>query len=215
MRGGPASSFLEARWPSGGSSGRDRVNFPTMARLSTLFVLVPLLELILLIRLGEWIGFLPTVLLVVGTGILGAFLIRREGLRALLAIQLELARGRLPTRVLLDGAAVLVAGAFLMTPGVLTDLAGFFLLLPPTRTLVAGWVQTRLAVAVARGTVRFATWGFSATGGVATHRPGGAGQREGSPRSDAGSPVGLGRPGVPLEEEAGPRPPRPGEIIQD
>jgi len=186
-----------------------------MARLGTLFVLVPLLELILLIRVGEWIGFFPTVLLVVATGLLGAVSIRREGLRTLLSVQMELARGRLPTRALLDGAAILVAGALLMTPGILTDLAGFVLLLPPTRTLVARWAEARLAAAVARGTVRVATWGFTGSrgqrGGETSPRAG----RDGSRRSEAGSPVDFGHAGTLGEEGVEPRPPRPGEIIQD
>jgi UPF0716 protein FxsA len=185
-----------------------------MARLGTLFVLIPILELVLLIRVGEWIGFLATVFLVVATGVLGAFLIRREGLRAILSVQLELARGQLPTRVLLDGAAILVAGALLMTPGILTDLAGFFLLLPPTRLLVERWARARLTDALARGSVRVATWGSSGRWGATSPEMDERGAK-GSHRSKAGSPVSFGETGVPRDDSSGSRPPRPGEIIQE
>jgi UPF0716 protein FxsA len=186
-----------------------------MSRLALLFVLVPLVELLLLVRLGGWIGFLPTALLVVATGILGAFLIRREGLRTLLAVQLDLARGKLPTQVLLDGILVLVAGALLLTPGVLTDLAGLLLLLPPSRAVMRRWAEAKLAAAAARGTVRFATGGFSWTraGSAAPHA--GSADRDGSPLSDAGSRVGLEGSGDLGSEEAATRRPRPGEIIQE
>ena len=87
-------------------------------------MLVPLAELGLLIWMGQAMGFWPTIALVAGTGILGAALARREGTRALTNVQHELARGRVPARALMSGAAVLVGGALLVTPGVLTDAFG-------------------------------------------------------------------------------------------
>lgn len=110
-----------------------------LSRLVLLFVLIPLVELVVLIQLGTRVGFWPTMALVVGTGILGATLARAEGLRTWLAFQRELGQGRLPGGALLDGLAILVGGAFLLTPGLLTDLAGFSLLFPPTRR----WLQRR------------------------------------------------------------------------
>lgn len=103
------------------------------ARLALLFIVVPILELSLLIQLGRSVGFLPTLLLVLGTGFGGAMLARREGLRTLAAIQGEVARGRIPETALMDGAAILFGGALLLTPGILTDLLGLSLLLPVTR----------------------------------------------------------------------------------
>lgn len=124
------------------------------ARLGCLFVLVPLLELALLLQVGRWVGVLPTVIIVAVTGILGAWLARTEGLRTLARFQAELARGRMPGGALMDGAAILVGGAFLLTPGVLTDIVGFSLLFPPTRRLLQGWASARLMAAIRRGTLR-------------------------------------------------------------
>ena len=163
-------------------------------RLFCAFVLVPLLELALLIRIGTIVGAWPTLALVVGTGLLGAALARREGTRALLALQRDLAEGRLPARSLVAGASVLVGGAFLLTPGVLTDLAGLFLLLPVTRQLAFRWVRRRMEAGLATGAVRFTVWGTEGGGGPA---------RPGADRSTRSA------------REEGARPARPGEIIQD
>jgi len=104
-----------------------------IARLALLFATVTLLELSILIPLGQAIGLLPTVAVVLGTAVLGASLAKRQGLTIWRRIQNELASGQLPRDSLLDGLAVLIAGAFLLTPGVLTDIAGILLLLPPAR----------------------------------------------------------------------------------
>jgi UPF0716 protein FxsA len=118
------------------------------ARLALLFVAVPLLELYLLVRMGEWVGLLPTIALVVATGILGAALARLEGLRTLKRFRAALAAGRPPHRELVEGLLVLIAGAVLLTPGLLTDLTGFLLLVPPVRRAVAGRLVDRLAARV-------------------------------------------------------------------
>jgi len=115
-----------------------------ISRLALLFVGIPLLELFILVRMGEWIGFLPTVGLVVLTGFAGAALARLEGLRTLWSIRGELARGRLPGSALLDGLAILVGGALLLTPGILTDLLGLAFLLPPTRRVLLGRITKSL-----------------------------------------------------------------------
>ncbi len=124
------------------------------ARLALLFVVVPLIELVLLVQLGRWVGLWPTLALVLGTGIAGASLARAQGLRTLAEFQRELAAGRLPGGPLMDGLAVLVGGAFLLTPGLLTDVAGFTLLVPASRR----WIRRRLTARLERmqrdGTVR-------------------------------------------------------------
>jgi len=105
-------------------------------RLLLLFTVVPLLELVLLIHLGQIIGVWATVAVVVGTGALGAFLTRLEGLRIVRRVRADLSEGRMPTDRLLDGVLILMAGAVLLTPGLLTDLLGFFLLVPAGRAIV-------------------------------------------------------------------------------
>ncbi|MDT8341942.1 MAG: FxsA family protein [Longimicrobiales bacterium] len=125
------------------------------ARLALLFVAVPLLELALLVQVGRAVGLGPTLLLVLATGIGGAALARREGLRTLAAVQRELAAGRMPAASLLDGAAILFGGALLLTPGILTDLVGFALLLPPTRRWFAARLTRWFGRELAAGRVRW------------------------------------------------------------
>ncbi len=105
-----------------------------------LFTLVPVVELAILFRLAGWIDWGPTIGLVIVTGILGAWLARREGIKTMASIQKDLAAGVMPTESLIDGALILVAGAVLVTPGVLTDALGFALLIPPIR----GWFKRRV-----------------------------------------------------------------------
>ena len=109
-------------------------------RLVLLFTLLPIVELYLLIRIGTVIGAPSTILVVLGTGIFGAWLARQEGLRALQRVQAELNAGRLPADALVDGLLILVAGIVMLTPGFITDAAGFFLLIPPTRALTRRWL---------------------------------------------------------------------------
>lgn len=124
----------------------------TFFRLLLLFTAVPLLELSLLLLIGRHLGVAATILLVLGTGVLGAWLARSEGLRALYRVREEMAGGRLPAEALLDGLLILVAGAVLLTPGLLTDLAGFALLLPAGRRVVRRALAERLRRALERRT---------------------------------------------------------------
>lgn len=140
-------------------------------RLILLFVLLPLVELFLLIRIGQLIGPVPTIALCVVTGIVGATLTRRTGRSILQRMQGEMAQGRVPARELVEGLMVLVSGVVLLTPGVLTDLAGFLLLIGPVRRRVAG-----VLIHIFRGRVQvggFGPGGFAGFGG-----PGGFGGPE-------------------------------------
>lgn len=114
------------------------------ARLLILFIVVPLVELALLLLIGQSIGLLATVVLVVATGIAGAALARREGLRTLWQIRAELGSGRFPADRLLDGAMILVAAGLLLTPGVLTDAVGLLLLTPAGRSLLRARLAGRM-----------------------------------------------------------------------
>jgi UPF0716 protein FxsA len=120
-------------------------------RLLALFVLLPLLELAILIQVGRWIGVAWTLALVVTTGFLGATLARRHGLRAWIAIRDELRAGRMPASALADGLLILIGGIVLLTPGLLTDLFGFAMLVPLTRNAFKGALQRRFRRAVERG----------------------------------------------------------------
>lgn len=121
-----------------------------LARLLLIFILVPLIELIILLRVGEILHVGPTLALIVVTGLVGASLARRQGIRILTRINAELTAGRLPTAELADGALVLLAGAMLITPGFLTDLFGLALLVPFIRArfrrMLVAYFRSRLEV---------------------------------------------------------------------
>lgn len=112
-------------------------------KLLILFVSIPLLEMLILIKMGETFGFWPTVLLVVVTGTLGAFLARLEGFRTIQSVQRELHAGQLPAEKLIDTVILFAAGLLLITPGVLTDIAGFLFLIPFTRGLFKKWLRKK------------------------------------------------------------------------
>ncbi len=133
----------ESRDSSVESRPRSGILLNVLLRLLLLFTVVPLVELFLLIRIGEAIGLVRTVAIVLGTGILGAWLTRLQGLRVLARIRSDLAAGRMPTDSLIDGLLILVAGLVLITPGLLTDMTGFFLLVPTSRA----WLRRRIAAA--------------------------------------------------------------------
>ena len=108
------------------------------------FVAVPLAELALLIKVGELIGVLPTVLLVIVTAMLGVTLLRIQGLTVLQNARNSLEAGRAPIDSVIDGVLLLVAGAFLLTPGLLTDTVGFLLLVPQVRRAIGKFTFDKL-----------------------------------------------------------------------
>jgi len=119
--------------------------------LIALFIGLPALELALLIKLHDVMGLGPTILLVLLTGIVGAALVRRQGLSILFKIQREMAAGNLPAPQMIDGIMVLLAGALLITPGLLTDTAGFLLLVPLVREFLRGRLRKILERKVRSG----------------------------------------------------------------
>ena len=126
-----------------------------MGILLLLFILVPAVELMLLIKVGGLIGILPTVAIIVGTGALGASLARWQGLGVLRNVQRELAGGRIPAGSLVDGVMILVAAALLLTPGFITDIVGFSCLVPGLRSVMkrAAWKRLERAVRDGRTSV--------------------------------------------------------------
>ncbi len=154
------------------------------SKLLVLFTIVPILELTVLIPLSQQIGTWPTIGLIAFTALAGAWLGKSQGSAAWKRIQAELATGQLPGDSILDGLAVLVASAFLVTPGVLTDFAGFILLIPFTRAPIRRFVRSR-----------FDKWMSQGGGGVYTSFGGGHGAAYGhgwddeEQREDAGPQV--------------------------
>jgi UPF0716 protein FxsA len=108
--------------------------------LLLIFILVPAFEIYLLITVGGVIGALPTILLVIGTAVVGVQLLRQQGLSTLARLQSSVQQGELPTTVMLEGVILLLCGALLLTPGFFTDAIGFLMLVPHLRR----WVVERL-----------------------------------------------------------------------
>lgn len=121
--------------------------------LVLLFTVLPAVELMLLIEIGSNIGAGNTVLVIILTGVLGAYLARLQGFRILQEIQNELNHGIMPNAQLLDGLMILVGGIVLLTPGFITDTLGFLLLIPWTRTLLKKWFQKKFEEMISRGQV--------------------------------------------------------------
>jgi UPF0716 protein FxsA len=122
-----------------------------LLRLFLVFTLVPIVEIWLLIQVGRVIGPFPTLATLLIISLVGAWLARSQGFRAIVAIRDELALGRLPAAHFLDGALILGGGILLLTPGFFTDLIGLFFLIPLTRACLKGWLSTWLEQRLRQG----------------------------------------------------------------
>jgi UPF0716 protein FxsA len=111
-----------------------------LVRLILLFTVMPLIELYLLIQVGRYLGSFQTIMIVLITGIIGGLLARSQGLSVQKQIRVDLQKGIIPTDSLIDGCFILIAGALLITPGMITDVFGFILMVPFLR----GWLKKRL-----------------------------------------------------------------------
>ena len=175
-----------------------------MLLLVLLFILVPIAELYVIIKVGEAIGLLPTVVLLIADALLGSMLLRQQGRAAWVRFNRALAENRLPHKEVFDGVLIIFGGALLLTPGFITDIFGLIFLIPPTRALVRAFASRMARRRMALGEA--AAWTF----GRATRPP----RRRAAP----GAPPPRGpKPEDPFgwEEPPGPprRPgPRPGDI---
>ena len=115
-----------------------------LLKLFLAFTIIPIIEIYLLIEIGSMFGALTAVALVILTGFLGAFLARMQGLQTLYRIQESLREGRMPSGELLDALLIGIAGLVLLTPGFLTDSAGFLLLIPATRNAIKNWLRRQI-----------------------------------------------------------------------
>ncbi|MDP1615487.1 MAG: FxsA family protein [Methylococcales bacterium] len=125
----------------------------TIIQLLFLAVLiVPFAEIYLLLQVGGIIGALPTIFLVVFTALLGAFLLKQQGLATFQRFQLSLAQGEVPAYEIIEGPIILLGGLLLLTPGFITDILGFVCLVPPLRRKIAQYlIENHLIQAVAGG----------------------------------------------------------------
>jgi UPF0716 protein FxsA len=166
--------------------------------LAVLLLVVPIVEIYVIIQVGEVIGAPATIVLLIVESALGAWIVKREGRRAWAALTGSFNTGRPPTRELADAALVLVGGTLLLTPGFVTDVVGFFFVLPFTRPLARrglSWLVARRVLRVPRG-------------GAGPHGPAGGGGRDradGRDRRNGGRDRRNGRDG----------PVVPGEVVDD
>jgi UPF0716 protein FxsA len=154
------------------------------------FIVVPLLELWVIIEIGGVIGTLPTIVLLLISSLVGAALTRSQGRVAWQRFNDALAERRVPGREVFDGAAVIVGGALLLTPGFITDLVGIFFLAPPTRAAMRRVLAGRLKRRARFGEPVFA-WA--------------TGRRWGAPAGGAGPGAGAGPNGAPPPGARAPR----------
>jgi UPF0716 protein FxsA len=122
-------------------------------RLFLLFTVVPALELYLIIKVGQSIGAANTILIIIATGILGAYYARQQGFRVVSNIQWKIQQGQVPGDDLVNGAMLLVGGALLITPGFMTDFAGFSLIFPPTREAIKVAVKRQIEKKIREGEI--------------------------------------------------------------
>lgn len=120
-------------------------------RLFLIFLIVPIVEIYLIIKIGSLIGGVATVAILLLMSLSGAWLMRHQGGRVLGQIRDELAMGRLPAAQLLDGALIFIGGVLLTTPGFFTDFLGIFFLIPATRRLIKMWLGLWLQAKISRG----------------------------------------------------------------
>ncbi len=128
--------------------------------LAILFLVVPIVELYVIVQVAGGIGVLETIGLLIVVSIVGAWLVRHQGMSVLRRIQQQVRAGQMPTKQLVDGALILFAGALMLTPGFVTDAVGVLLLVPPSRAVVRGTLMRRF-----RGRVSVASTGPGRFGG--------------------------------------------------
>lgn len=123
------------------------------------FIVIPILELYVIIKIGGSIGIVPTLLLLIVDSIVGTILLRSQGRGAWISLNRALAENRVPAKEIMDGVLIIFGGALLLTPGFLTDIVGVFLLIPPTRALVRGFARRFVIGRFAMGATA-AGWGY-------------------------------------------------------
>lgn len=120
-------------------------------KLFLFFIIFPIVELALLIKIGSMIGVLNTLILIMGTALAGAYMVKMEGLNVLYRFKENLSRGIIPSEEFFDGLLVLIAGILLITPGILTDFIGFLFVFPGSRRIIKAWLKNYIRKKVESG----------------------------------------------------------------
>ena len=114
-----------------------------LIKLFLAFTLIPFCEIYLLIKIGNYLGAFNTILVVIITGFLGAYLARLQGIKTMMRVRESLNRGELPAEEMLDALLIFIAGIVLLTPGFITDVAGIGILIPNTRAWFKRWLRKK------------------------------------------------------------------------
>jgi UPF0716 protein FxsA len=171
-----------------------------MPLLLILFIVVPIVELFVIIQVGQAIGVWPTVLLLFLDAVLGAVLLRSQGRAAWRRFNLALSERRVPHREVFDGVLVIFGGALLLTPGFVTDVFGLLLLIPPSRDAIRAVASRLLVGRVALGG-RAAYWGFNRARGRGSRGPATGGPATGSASGGSNASGAAGPPPRPTSRE--------------
>ena len=124
-----------------------------LTKLIFLFIIIPFIEMLILIKLGQELGFWTTLVIIVITGVVGAALTRMEGIKVIIRIKDQLREGNLPGEELVDALLILIAGVLLITPGLLTDGFGLLILLPRIRIYIKRWVRNKMREMLEDGSI--------------------------------------------------------------
>ena len=138
--------ILYTRWWGG-----DKVK---MRYLFLLIIIIPAMDIGVLLLSGKTIGVWPTLTFIILTGVIGAYLAKREGLQTIRRAQEQLRYGQIPGEAVLDGICILIGGTLLLTPGFITDLLGFFMLFPPTRGLFKFFMKNSFRKWIDKGKIK-------------------------------------------------------------
>lgn len=172
-----SGEFVDRRWSLGSGllgSSHGRASLcgwcvpyadEVFAIILLLFLVVPIAEIYVVIQVGASLGVLPTIALLILISVVGAWLLRHQGLSVLARIQMKLANGEMPGKELVDGLLIVFAGALMLTPGFMTDAVGIFLMLPPTRSLVRVGLMRRFGARVSAGQGSYGPAGFTVWSG--------------------------------------------------
>jgi len=164
-----------------------------------LFIGLPIAEIAVLIKVADVINLWPTILLIILTAVIGVFLLRLQGLSSIARAQASLNEGRLPVNSITDAVALMLAGAFLLTPGLITDTLGFALLIPAVRHGIAGYLFNK---ARSSQNIKVDMFGM------------GAGHKGANDRGPDDRGPGPKGPAAPFDAGSPPRSQKPGPVIE-
>ena len=126
-----------------------------LGKLIAIFVLIPIFELYILLEIGRKIGIFSTIAIVIITGIVGAYLVKQQGFYVLFKMKSQMNEGIIPAESLLEGVLILIGGIFLITPGIITDIGGFLLIIPQSRFVIFRYAKQWLLKKISKHSIHY------------------------------------------------------------